>query len=337
MQEPVDDIKLRSRAQRKLVQASALQPEDSAEQLSSMPMPSRVTSATPPPYVAQQPALPDDSIPASGAASMIPTEPVRQKVSGPCLPLDLETKTASAQASAAAQQHSEVCSLHDTSVSDSSDDQAEPASSPSAGTAVAVADEVSLAAGTQQQEHEGTSVEPLTQLSSGRSATEVPGQPKDTGLETQVAADLQHAESYQDEHEHAAVQLAQQQGLVPQHGEVAALEHQAMSAGNDGVQASTGQSSRPKQLQGKSVYAARELTVLEKYEADVVHAYATSFVVEAMMQGMLPAAANAVVDNQHGQLLAEVRRRNELNKVRHLEEVQAERAAWEAHEESVKR
>ena len=85
------------------------------------------------------------------------------------------------------------------------------------------------------------------------------------------------------------------------------------------------------------MYAPRDLTVLEQYEADVVRAYATSFLAEVVMQGTMPAAANLAAADQHAKLLAEVRHRNALNKARHLQEVQEERAAWEAHEQNVKR
>lgn len=339
MQEPVDDIKLRARThgQRKLAQSSALQPEDSAEQLSSMPQPSRPSAVMLPTYAGKQSALPNDSIPASGTASMQHTESVRHKVSGAGLALDHETRTTSAPASAAAHQPSGVHIVQDTSVSGGSGNQEVTASSPSADAAAAAADDVSLAANVQQQDVEGASVEPVTQASSGRSSMEVPGQLEASGLEAQAAGDLQHAELQQqhDQEQSGAMQLAQQQGLLTQQSEVGALEHQTMSAVDEEPQASTSQSAQAKQ--GKSVYAARELTVLEKYEADVVHAYAASFVAEAMMQGMLPAVANFVAASQHEELLAEVWRRNELSKVRHLEEVRAERAAWEAHEESVKR
>ncbi|KAL3162910.1 hypothetical protein ABBQ32_009352 [Trebouxia sp. C0010 RCD-2024] len=336
-QEPVDDIKLRARTQRKLAQSSALQPEDSAEQLSSMSLPSRPSAVMLPAYVGKQPALPNDSTPASGTASMQHTESVRQKL-GTGLALDLETHTVFAQASAAANQPIGVHTVQDTSFSDGGDNQEVTASSPSADAAVPAADDVSHAAGVQQQDDDSNSSEPVKQASIGRSSMEVSGQLEDSRLDAQDAElHLQHADLDQphDQEQSGAMQPAQQQGLLPQQSEQGALEHQTMSAVNEEPQASTSQSSKPKQ--GKSVYAARELTVLEKYEADVVHAYATSFVAEAMMQGMLPAVANSVAASQHEKLLAEVRRRNELNKVRHLQEVQAERAAWEAHEEGVKR
>lgn len=105
-------------------------------------------------------------------------------------------------------------------------------------------------------------------------------------------------------------------------------------------QASTSQGTAPRggsRGPGESVYAARDLTVLEQYEADVVEAYASSFVAEALMQHVLPAAANSVVAEQHQQALDQVRRYNALNKQRHTDEVKAERAAWEEHEANIKR
>ncbi|KAL0050091.1 hypothetical protein WJX82_004313 [Trebouxia sp. C0006] len=49
------------------------------------------------------------------------------------------------------------------------------------------------------------------------------------------------------------------------------------------------------------------------------------------------APVNAVVAEQHQEALAEVQYRNALNKQRHLDEVKAERAAWEEHEANIKR
>ena len=66
-------------------------------------------------------------------------------------------------------------------------------------------------------------------------------------------------------------------------------------------------------------------------------AYASSFLAEAMMQQVLPATVNAVVAEQHQEALAEVQYRNALNKQRHLDEVKAERAAWEEYEANIKR
>ena len=83
------------------------------------------------------------------------------------------------------------------------------------------------------------------------------------------------------------------------------------------------------------MYAAKDYSPLEKYEAAVAEAYAHSFVAGAIMQHALPAAANTVVSEQHRAALADVRRRNAENKQLHLEEVKVERAAWQKHEEDI--
>ncbi len=138
----------------------------------------------------------------------------------------------------------------------------------------------------------------------------------------------------------SGAQQTQQEGLDAHQAQQAKQEDSDFGRDRDSAQAeaSTNLSSASHQKQhGESVYAARDLTVLEQYEADVVEAYASSFVAEAMMQQMLPATANAVTAEQHQTALAEVQRRNALNKQRHLEEVKAERAAWEEHEANIKR
>lgn len=92
-----------------------------------------------------------------------------------------------------------------------------------------------------------------------------------------------------------------------------------------------------KRSRGQSVYAAKDYTALERYEADLAKAYAASFVTEAIMQHTLPTAANTVVSEQHRAAVAEVQRRNAELKQLHLEEVKVERAAWQRHEEEIHR
>ena len=265
------------------------------------------------------------------------TGPVKQMVLG-APGVEREAVTTQ-EASIAALQQSGASGQRDTSVSDSNQTQEATASSSLAGAAVIGGGQDRLAVGVQQDGDERTSLEAARQEAHRRSSREVPGLSGDSGLQAWATDDLQQADSHgqrQDQQERTTMQLLQQQGSAPQHAAVEALEHQ--TSVDDELQPSTSQHSTSKQAQrGKSVYAPRDLTVLEQYEVDVVHAYAASFVAEAMMQGMLPAAANFAAADQHAKLLAEVREQNALNKMRHLEEVQTERATWEAHEETVKR
>ena len=132
-------------------------------------------------------------------------------------------------------------------------------------------------------------------------------------------------------------QQAEQQDLVSQQAQQEELDFEQASDSSEPVASSRHTTARGQGRPGESQYAARDLTVLEQYEADVVEAYASSFLAEAMLQQVLPATANAVVAEQHQEALAEVRYRNALNKQRHLDEVKAERAAWEEHEANIKR
>lgn len=95
------------------------------------------------------------------------------------------------------------------------------------------------------------------------------------------------------------------------------------------------QQGRPPSGRGQAVYAAKDYSPLEKYEAALAKAYADSFVAGAIMQHVLPAAANTVVSEQHRTALADLRRRNTEMKQLHLEEVKVERAAWQKHEEDI--
>ena len=132
-------------------------------------------------------------------------------------------------------------------------------------------------------------------------------------------------------------QQAEQNDMGAQQAQQEELESEQASD-SSGPLASSSHTAAPGQgRHGESLYAARDLTVLEQYEADVVEAYASSFVAEVMMQQVLPAAANAVVAQQHQQALVDMRRCNALNKQRHLDEVKAERGAWEEHEANIKR
>ena len=340
MQEPAgDEIKLRPRAQRKLPQVAALQPEDSAEQLSSMPMPSRPSTAVQSASASQQLTQQCDSITVeSGTASMQHTGSVRQTVSSAFAPADVGSSAGSGPAPSLQQTGSLV--QQDISLSSSSRTKEGPASGPLAGAAV-VAEEGDDPAAAAHQSSIVSSSSGAFRWKSGRPSSslgEVSNLSEASGLEAKAAGDLLLADApeLQEQQEGVTMQMVQQPGLIPEHTEAAALEPQA-SVGVE-PHASTSQSSRPQQaLRGESVYAPRDLTVLEQYEADVVNAYAISFLAEAVMQGMLPAAANSAAADQHAKLLAEVRQRNALNKARHLEEVQEERAAWEAHEQNLKR
>ncbi|KAL0042270.1 hypothetical protein WJX77_008145 [Trebouxia sp. C0004] len=149
-------------------------------------------------------------------------------------------------------------------------------------------------------------------------------------------------ESEQAQHQHQGAgfqqsQQAEQKDMGAQQAQQEELEFEQASDSSE-LPASSSRTTAPGQgRRGESLYAARDLTVLEQYEEDVVEAYASSFLAEAMMQQVLPATANAVVAEQHQQALAEVRYRNALNKQHHLDEVKAERAAWEEHEANIKR
>ena len=133
------------------------------------------------------------------------------------------------------------------------------------------------------------------------------------------------------------LQQAEQEDMVSQQAQQEQLEFEQASDSSEPLASSSRITAPGQGLRGESQYAARELTVLEQYEADVVEAYASSFLAEAMMQQVLPATANAVVVEKHQQALAGVQYRNALNKQRHLYEVKAERAAWEEHEANIKR
>lgn len=335
MQEPADDdddIKVRPRGQRKFPGVASMQPEDSAEQLSGMPMPSRPRSVAQSASFGQQLTAKADSITASESASMQLARPVSQTLSG----ASGVGSIADSHAAVGLQQKGTFVQQQHKGVSDSTGGQQGPTSRHLAGAVVTVYDQNQSPAGAQQCDDQGTSTGAFRRQPSRR-ASSMEGQITElseaSGLEAQ-AANVADVYVQQEQQECSTMQMAQQQGWASQQAEAGALEHQASVE----PQASTSQSSRSKQAQpGESVYAPRDLTVLEQYEADVVHAYATSFLAEAVLQGMLPAAANSAAAEQHTKLLAEVRQRNALNKVRHLEEVQAERAAWEAHEQNVKR
>ena len=133
------------------------------------------------------------------------------------------------------------------------------------------------------------------------------------------------------------LQQAEQRDLDAQQAQQEELEFEQASDSSGPLASSSRVAASGQGRHEESLYAARDLTVLEQYEADVVEAYASSFLAEAMMQQVLPATANAVVAEQHQQALADVQRRNALNKQRHLDEVKAERAAWEEHEANIKR
>lgn len=333
LQEPDDDddIKVRARGQHKFPAIASMQPEDSAEQLSGMPMPSRPRTAAQSASIGQQLTAKAGSVTASDPASGQHARPVSQTLPG------APGGVSSADSGAAvglqptgtfAQQHS--------GVSDSTGGQEGPASHHLAGADVGAYDQNQSAGGAQQFDDQGTSTRAVRQQQSRR-APSMEGQMAElseaSGLEAQ-AANVADVYMQQEQQESGTTQMVQQQGLASQQAKAAAIANQA----SDSVEPSTTQSFRSKQAQrGEAVYAPRDLTVLEQYEADVVRAYATSFLAEAILQGMLPAAANSAAAEQHEKLLAEVRQRNALNKVRHLEEVQAERAAWEAHEQNVKR
>ena len=338
VQEPPDDeIKLRRRAQRKFSRIAALQPEDSAEQLSSMPMCSRPSTAAQSASASQQRTPPLDSIPVSSGTAVVQSAgPVRQTISSAVAPASVGSGAVSDPALSLQQNVS--LAQQRTMVSGSNGAEEGTASGPLA--AVVAEEEGKPAAGAQQPGSAGTPIGAFRQISGRRSSSlapgEVPNMSEASSVEAQGPGDLQLAAEQQEQQEAAAMQMEQQQGLAAQHAAFAALGPEASV--DFEPQAPTHQSSRSKQSQrGESVYAPRDLTVLEQYEADVVRAYATSFLAEAMMQGMLPAAANSAAADQHAELLAQVRQRNVLNKAQHLEEVQEERAAWEAHEQNTKR
>lgn len=334
VQEPADDeIKLRRRAQRKFSQTAALQPEDSAEQLSSMPMPSRPSTAAQSASASQQRL--DSATVSLGTALMQCVGPVRQTISNTLASTRVGSSAVSGPALCVQQSGSLV--QQQTSVTDSNGAQEGKVSGPLAGAAVVAEEEGDSAASAQQPSNASTSTGTVRQISGRQSSSlvQVPNSSAASSLEAQAASDLQLADApeQQGQQESATMQMVQQPGLAPQH---AAFQPQASV--DSEPRASTSRSSRSKQTQrGESVYAPRDLTVLEQYEADVVRAYATSFLAEVVMQGTMPAAANLAAADQHAKLLAEVRHRNALNKARHLQEVQEERAAWEAHEQNVKR
>ena len=331
LQEPDDDddIKVRPRGQRKFPQMASMQPEDSAEQLSGMPMPSRPRTAAQSASVGQQLTAEVDSITASESASVQPARQVSQTTSG----APGVGSSADSGAADGLQQPGNFVQQN-IGASDSTRGQEGPASYHLAGADVAAYDQ--SAGAVQQFNDQGTPTGAFRQRPSRRSSSmvgQVTNMSEASGLEAQ-AANVADVYEQQEQQECSSMQMTEQQGMASQEAEAAALEHRASVA----PLASTTQSSRSKQAQQRqSVYAPRDLTVLEQYEADVVHAYATSFLAEAVLHGMLPAAANSAAAEQHAKLLAEVRQRNALNKVRHLEEVQNERAAWEAHEQNVKR
>lgn len=333
LQEPDDDddIKVRPRGQRKFPRIASMQPEDSAEQLSGMPVPSRPRIAAQSASVGQQLTAKADSFTTSEAASVQHARQASQTVPGAP-----GAGSSADSGSAASLQQTGTFSQQHRGVSDSTGGQEGPASHCLAGADVGAYDQYQSADGAQQFDDEGTSTRAFRQQPSRRSSS-MEGQitivSEASGLEAQ-SANVADVYEQQEQQECSTMQMAQQPDLAYQEAETAALGHHASVA----PLASTSQGSRSKRAQrGASVYAPRDLTVLEQYEADVVHAYATSFLAEAILQGMLPAAANSAAAEQHANLLAEVRQRNALNKVRHLEEVQAERAAWEAHEQNVKR
>ena len=243
------------------------------------------------------------------------------------------------QASARGLQQPEVSSNQQLSTSSGPGDTEGAAASDSLAVGLdSAAPRGAVAASAHQDATEDSNLEFVRQHSQRQSFGEAEGQLVSSEAE-QAGQLLQSAEStlQQGQQPYSSMQLAQQQSLTPEQDQRAAFELDQRPM-NDEPEASTSQSSRQKQvIRGESVYAARDLTVLEQFEADVVRAYATSFLAEAMLQGMLPAAANTMAADEHAKLLAAVRQRNALTKVRHLEEVKAERAAWDAHEEKVKR
>ena len=350
--EPSDDIQARSRHKGKLPQLSTLQPEDSAEQLSSIAVPSRQGRARAAAH-AQQMATLADSTPASVVALM---QAAKSSSSGHVAPqASLAQPSADSAAAGLAPtghafagqssvrrlQQPEVSSKQQFSTlrGQSNDTEGAAGSDTLAVDLESAADADVVAVGGQQHATEAKTAEFVGQHSQRQSSWEAQGQQVSPQGHVQAGELLQHADSklQQDQQPDSSMQLAQQESLASEQeqGAAAGLHRRPM---HDEPEASTSQRSRQKQVKrGESVYAARDLTVLEQYEADVVHAYATSFLAEAMLQGMLPAAANTMAADEHSKLLAEARQRNALTKVRHHEEVKAERAAWEAHEEIVKR
>lgn len=135
--------------------------------------------------------------------------------------------------------------------------------------------------------------------------------------------------------QHTAFEPAQQ----AQHVQQAAFESQQLAPEDQPQALTSGATSAAnahrQPSRGQSVHAAKDYTPLEKYEAALVQAYAASYIAGAMLQHSLPAAANAVVSERHRAAVADVRRKNGDMKQLHLEEVKAERAAWQQHEEDI--
>ena len=345
LQAPESDIQVRSRTKSKLAQLPSLQPEDSAEQLSSMVLPSRQTTARASAFAAQQLAPRTDSAPTSGLAVLQPAESDSRVAMGGVLIPTPRVSAAAPQASSKPWQQLETSSRqHSTAVNAAgSDQQGELASEPvSDGTAVAAGADMNNIREQQQQQGsyddtaemsmQGLQSVPTREHDRDRPASHHSAEAE--ALLQHTASGMRH-DAQQDPVDSAGVQLAQQQSLESSQDQNAA--HQLEDPLADAPPLATTMQRSKQVKRGESVYAARDLTVLEQYESDVVQAYAASFLAEAMMQGIVPAAANALAADEHARLLAEALQRNALHKAMHLVEVKAERAAWEAHEENMKR
>ena len=318
MQELSPAAHVQSGRKGKLARLATLQPEDSAEQLSNSNTPVRLATATRSKQGTQSAAEAPVGTSSAGflspdPAQLVsdPAQLVSQQVAAD-LPTTSYVQSAAVQACASVLQQpgNQVQELPRAGPRTGQQPDLNSSSSPNAAAYVAAG---SLPG------------RPSRQLS----VSQQPGQAQDQPLASTFEPErAQHAQQVQQEGFDAQqAQHVQQLGFETD---------QAVSPAQP--EAATSQSSRPDQSKpGDSVYAARDLTVLEQYEADVVAAYASSFVAQAMMQQILPAAANAVADLQHQTALAEVRKRNAKNKQCHLEEVKAERAAWQEHEDNIKR
>lgn len=329
MQLPTEEPLSGSKARIPKLRLSTLQPEDSAEQLSSSFLPTsqaRPTAvAAPPPQPAQQDRDPLTSTAPSTAST--PSQlgqavPGHQAaaVSGP-----VSVKRASAMS---LREPASVQSADQVGAPNSGADQ--PAVQMQGGRQSV---DLEGAAGAESQASDAIFADvqqvshTFSQLSSRQQSQQLQEQVQSLNLGAQQA---QHDQQVQ---QGTGLLASQRLNSGPQQAQHDEAETPASEPDASSSSATAAGRSRPE----ASVYAARDLTVLEQYEADVVQAYVSSFVAEAMMQQALPAAATAVVREQHEAAVAQVQQRNADTRQQHLEEVKAERAAWEEHEANVKR
>ena len=327
VQLPTEEPLSGSKARIPKLRLSTLQPEDSAEQLSSSFLPNsqaRPTGvAAPPPQPAQQ----DRDLPTSTAPSTAST-PSQLDQAVPEHQAAVVSRPVSAQRASAMslREPASFQSEHQVGASNSGANQ--PTVQIQGGRRSV---DLEGAAGAESQAPDAIFADvqqvshTFSQLSSGQQSQQLQDQNLNPG-----AQQAQHDQQVQQ-----GTGLLASQRLIsgPQQAQHDEAETSASEPDASSSSATAAGRNRPE----GSVYAARDLTVLEQYEADVVQAYVSSFVAEAMMQQALPAAATAVVREQHEAAVAQVQQRNADTRQQHLEEVKAERAAWEQHEDSVKR